>query len=199
MILVTGGCRSGKSEYGEKLVEAMGERRLYVATGKVFDDEMAQRVEKHKERRGELWITHEGYLDLEDLDYAGFDGILLDSVTSMVTNLLFDFIGGLTAAEAAGDSDMDFSGDRDIDFAAVDLNEAESFIMEKFQKFAAAVEEKRLPYVMVTDEIGLGVVPETPLGRGFRDILGRVNQYLAAQAEQVYFVISGIPVQIKAE
>ena len=199
MILVTGGCRSGKSEYGEKLVEAMGERRLYVATGKVFDDEMAQRVEKHKERRGELWITHEGYLDLEDLDYAGFDGILLDSVTSIVTNLLFDFIGGLTAAEAAGDSDMDFSEDSDIDFAAIDFDEAESFIMEKFQKFTAAVEEKRLPYVMVTDEIGLGVVPETPLGRGFRDILGRVNQYLAAQAERGYFVISGIPVQIKAE
>lgn len=86
MILVTGGCRSGKSEYGEKLVEAMGTHRLYVATGKVFDDEMARRVEKHKERRGELWITHEGYLDLEDLDYTGFDGILLDSVTSMVTN-----------------------------------------------------------------------------------------------------------------
>lgn len=180
MILVTGGCRSGKSEYGEKLVEAMGKRRLYVATGKVFDDEMARRVEKHKERRGELWITHEGYLDLEDLDYTGFDGILLDSVTSMVTNLLFDFID-------------------DMDFAEVDFNGAESYIMEKFRKFAAAVEEKQLPCVMVTDEIGLGVVPETPLGRGFRDILGRVNQYLAGQAEQVYFVISGIPVQIKAE
>ncbi|MFR0985515.1 MAG: bifunctional adenosylcobinamide kinase/adenosylcobinamide-phosphate guanylyltransferase [Frisingicoccus sp.] len=78
MILVTGGCRSGKSEYGEKLVEAMGRRRLYVATGKVFDEEMAQRVDKHKERRGELWITHEGYTDLETLDYTGFDGILLD-------------------------------------------------------------------------------------------------------------------------
>lgn len=86
-----------------------------------------------------------------------------------------------------------------MDFAAVDFNGAESYIMEKFQRFAAAVEEKHLPYVMVTDEIGLGVVPETPLGRGFRDILGRVNQYLAARAEQVYFVISGIPVQIKAE
>lgn len=191
MILVTGGCRSGKSEYGEKLVEAMGTHRLYVATGKVFDDEMARRVEKHKERRGELWITHEGYLDLEDLDYAGFDGILLDSVTSMVTNLLFDHISGPTGTEASEDSDMDF--------AAVDFNGAESYIMEKFQRFAAAVEEKHLPYVMVTDEIGLGVVPETPLGRGFRDILGRVNQYLAARAEQVYFVISGIPVRIKAE
>ena len=93
MILVTGGCRSGKSEYGERLVEAMGNRRLYVATGQVFDEEMARRVDKHRLRRGELWTTHEGYRELENLDYEGFDGILLDSITSMVTNLLFDFIG----------------------------------------------------------------------------------------------------------
>lgn len=72
-------------------------------------------------------------------------------------------------------------------------------LWRNFRDLPAAVEEKHLPYVMVTDEIGLGVVPETPLGRGFRDILGRVNQYLAARAEQVYFVISGIPVRIKAE
>ena len=57
MLFVTGGCRSGKSESGEKLVEAMGRRRLYVAPGKVFDEEMAQRVDKHKERRGELWLS----------------------------------------------------------------------------------------------------------------------------------------------
>lgn len=189
MILVTGGCRSGKSEYGEKLVEAMGGRRLYVATGKVFDEEMARRVEKHRERRGKLWITHEGYRDLEHLNYAGYDGILLDSVTSMVTNLFFDFIGGMT--EKAEDGD--------IDFAKIDYSEAERYIIEKFQRFMAVVREKRLPYVMVTDEIGLGVVPETPLGRGFRDILGRVNQYLASEAKQVYFVVSGIPVRIKAE
>ena len=192
MILVTGGCRSGKSEYGEQLVKAMGNRRLYVATGKVFDEEMALRVEKHKERRGELWITHEGYLDLETFDYTGFEGILLDSVTSMVTNLLFDFVYGEETLTENADIE-------ETDFAQVDYNGAESYIMEKFQSFAAMVREKRLPYVMVTDEIGLGIVPETPLGRGFRDILGRVNQYLAAEAEQVYFVISGIPVQIKAE
>lgn len=186
MILVTGGCRSGKSEYGEKLVEAMGRRRLYVATGKVFDEEMARRVDKHKERRGELWITHEGYTELETLDYTGFDGILLDSVTSMVSNLLFDFID--TPEQKEGE-----------DFSTVDYAAAEVYIMDTFQRLQAAVAEKNLPYVMVTDEIGLGVVPETPLGRGFRDILGRVNQYLASEAAEVYFVISGIPMRIKAE
>lgn len=192
MILVTGGCRSGKSEYGEKLVEAMGRRRLYVATGKVFDEEMAQRVDKHKERRGELWITHEGYTDLETLDYTGFDGILLDSVTSMVTNLLFDFIDTKAALENPEQKD-------DEDFSTVDYGAAEVYIMDKFRSLGAVVLEKHLPYVLVTDEIGLGVVPETPLGRGFRDILGRVNQYLASEAADVYFVISGIPMRIKAE
>lgn len=192
MILVTGGCRSGKSEYGEKLVEAMGRRRLYVATGKVFDEEMAQRVDKHKERRGELWITHEGYTDLETLDYTGFDGILLDSVTSMVTNLLFDFIDTKAALENPEQKGAE-------DFSTVDYGAAEVYIMDKFRSLGAVVWEKHLPYVMVTDEIGLGVVPETPLGRGFRDILGRVNQYLASEAADVYFVISGIPMRIKAE
>ena len=192
MILVTGGCRSGKSEYGEKLVEAMGCRRLYVATGKVFDEEMARRVDKHKERRGELWITHEGYTELETLDYAGFDGILLDSVTSMVTNLLFDFIDTKAAFENSEQKSAE-------DFSIVDYGAAEVYIMDKFRSLGAVVREKHLPYVMVTDEIGLGVVPETPLGRGFRDILGRVNQYLASEAADVYFVISGIPVRIKAE
>ena len=192
MILVTGGCRSGKSEYGEKLVEAMGCRCLYVATGRVFDEEMARRVDKHKERRGELWITHEGYTELETLDYAGFDGILLDSVTSMVTNLLFDFIDTKAAFENSEQKSAE-------DFSMVDYGAAEVYIMDKFRSLGAVVREKHLQYVMVTDEIGLGVVPETPLGRGFRDILGRVNQYLASEAADVYFVISGSPVRIKAE
>ena len=153
---------------------------------------MARRVDKHKERRGELWITHEGYTDLETLDYTGFDGILLDSVTSMVTNLLFDFIGTKAALEASEQKDSE-------DFSKVDYSAAEVYIMDKFQSLGADVRKKNLPYVMVTDEIGLGVVPETPLGRGFRDILGRVNQYLASEAAEVYFVISGIPMRIKAE
>ena len=180
MILVTGGCRSGKSAYGEKLTEAMGARKLYIAPGQIFDEEMSRRVENHRLRRGPLWITHEGYRNLENIDYKDYSGILLDSVTSMVTNLLFDRIGT----------------DR-MDFASVDYDAAEKEILSVFRRLMNRVSGEKLPLVMVTDEVGLGVVPETPLGRGFRDILGRVNQYLAAEAQEVYLVVSGIPVRIK--
>ena len=182
MILVTGGCRSGKSEYGEKRTEALGMHRLYIATGLVFDDEMRRRVDNHKKRRGPLWITHEGYKDLEKIDYAGYDGILLDSVTSMVTNLLFDRIG------------LD-----DSQYDRADYGKVEKEILEIFERLTDRIAEEDWPFVCVTDEIGLGMVPETPLGRAFRDILGRVNQLLAAKASEVYFVVSGIPVPIKSE
>ena len=181
MILVTGGCRSGKSEYGEELAAAMGEKKLYIATGRIFDKELERRVEKHRQRRGPLWTTHEGYSHLEDLDYNGYGAILLDSVTAMATNLFFDEVGEST------------------DYEAVDYETVEKHILAVFVQLAERVLENKIPMIMVTDEIGLGVVPGTPLGRGFRDILGQVNQYLAKSAEEVYLVISGIPVRIKPQ
>lgn len=149
MILVTGGCRSGKSAYGEKLTEAMGARKLYIATGQIFDEEMSRRVENHRLRRGPLWITHEGYRNLENIDYKDYSGILLDSVTSMVTNLLFDRIGT----------------DR-MDFASVDYDAAEKEILSVFRRLMNRVSGEKLPLVMVTDEVGLGVVPGNPSWTG---------------------------------
>ena len=84
-----------------------------------------------------------------------------------------------------------------MDFASVNYDAAEKEILSVFRRLMNRVSGEKLPLVMVTDEVGLGVVPETPLGRGFRDILGRVNQYLAAEAQEVYLVVSGIPVRIK--
>lgn len=188
MILVTGGCRSGKSAFAEELV--MQDRKgpwLYIATAQVTDPEMEERVRKHSERRGDAWETYEGFKGLGEVlsgkEMAGFKGILLDSVTTMVTNLLFDFIG-----------DVDWE---DFNFEQVDYGKALDNIMKAFEALCRGA--AGLPLVMVTDEIGLGVVPETCLGRNFRDILGTVNQYLAAVSDSVYMVISGIPVQIKGE
>lgn len=186
MILITGGCRSGKSEFAEKLISDSGSRFLYMATAKITDDGMAQRVLKHQQRRSSAWETHEGYQDLCDV-FQGcpgkYDGILLDSVTTMTTNLLFDFIG---------EKDWD-----QFDFSQVDFKAAYDWILEHFQRLVQAAAAAGVPFAAVTDEIGLGVVPQTHLGREFRDILGKINQFLAKTAQDVWFVISGIPVKIK--
>lgn len=186
MILVTGGCRSGKSEFAEELVKSMGQHYLYLATAKITDDEMARRVERHQARRSDCWDTHEGYYALEKVleeTQGQYDGILLDCVTTMVTNLLFDFIG---------DKDWDT-----FDFADVDYKAAEQFIIPIFEKIAQAAAAYGSPLVVVTDEIGLGVVPDTYLGRAFRDLQGFANQVLAKASDDVYLVVSGIPVHIK--
>lgn len=215
MILVTGGSRSGKSEYAENLAmhypAALCQEKLqnlsspeyagklqnksesqnnahyaYLATAKITDDEMAERVRRHQARRSAAWQTYEGYMHLETLLHeiqGKYEGILLDSVSTMITNLLFDFIG-----------DVDWDT---FDFADVDYKRAEQVILKQFELLADAAEATGAPLVIVTDEIGLGVIPETPLGRAFRDMMGLVNQALAKRAETVYFVVSGIPVKIK--
>jgi len=203
MILVTGGSRSGKSEFAEKLTMRKnkmqkdemqkngtqgGGRFLYMATAKITDAEMQRRVEKHQARRSSQWTTHEGYKALwKVLEEASgqYDGILLDSVSTMLTNMLFDFIG-----------DVDWDT---FDFASVDYKKAENEIIPVFEKLGRTAKALAAPLVIVTDETGLGVVPDTYLGRAFRDMLGLANQKLAAAADEVYFVVSGIPVKIKGE
>ncbi|MBS5521245.1 MAG: bifunctional adenosylcobinamide kinase/adenosylcobinamide-phosphate guanylyltransferase [Clostridiales bacterium] len=188
MILVTGGCRSGKSEFAEQLV-TKGHKGpwLYIATAKITDKEMEERVRRHRERRSSRWDTYEADENLESFLSSGeiqkYEGILLDSVTTLVTNLLFEQIG-----------EVDWEHFR---FEDVDYGLEQQQIMEQFAALCRLCE--KLPAVFVTDEIGLGVVPDTCLGRNFRDILGSVNQYIAGLCEEVYFVISGIPVKIKGE
>ncbi len=184
MILITGGSSSGKSEFAERLVRDMGEMRLYLATGRVTDGEMAARVLKHQLRRGDSWQTIEGDPPKDPMCYKDYNGILLDSVTTWVTNLLF----------ASFEQEGTFV---EPDWFKVDYGKIEAEIKKNVSEFAAMAAAHRLPLVMVTDETGLGVVPDTPLGRAFRDILGRVNQWLAGMADDVYFVVSGIPMHIK--
>lgn len=184
MILITGGSSSGKSEFAEQLVSEMGERRLYLATGRVTDDEMAARVLKHQLRRGSLWQTVEGNPPEDSMAYDEYDGILLDSVTTWVTNLLF----------ASFEEDGQFV---EPDWFKVDYRQIEEMIIGSVRTFAQMAKVHDLPLVLVTDETGLGLVPDTPLGRAFRDMLGHVNQLLAGIADDVYFVVSGIPMHIK--
>jgi adenosylcobinamide kinase/adenosylcobinamide-phosphate guanylyltransferase len=183
IVLVTGGARSGKSTYAENLAKKGSDKVLYLATAIPFDDEMKDRVKKHKESRPKLWGTFEGYKDLENIfskEAFSYDIILLDCVTIMVNNLMFD---------AMGDS-IDSLNEEE-------LNDIEKSILFQISKFLHAAENTNKTIILVTNEIGYGIVPEYKLARVFRDIAGRVNQYIAQKANEVYLIVCGFPVKVK--
>ena len=164
--LILGGARSGKSRHAETLAEASGLELVYVATGQGGDSEMAERIARHKARRGPLWRTIEEPLDLAGvLHRETREGrvLLVDCLTLWLTNVML--------------------GERDV--------EAES------DRLVAAIEAAAGPVVFVSNEIGLGLVPETALGRAFRDAQGRLNQAVAAAVPHVIFVAAGLPLTLK--
>jgi len=183
IVLITGGARSGKSAYAEKLAKKAKGGVLYIATSIPFDDEMKDRVRKHKERRPGNWYTFEGYKDLKQVFYdekLHFDTILLDCVTIMVTNLM-----------------LERSGDNFDDLNNRDIDKMESEILQEVVDFLNEAEKSLKTIILVTNEIGSGIVPEYKMSRVFRDIAGRVNQYIASRAQEVHMVVCGIPIKIK--
>jgi adenosylcobinamide kinase / adenosylcobinamide-phosphate guanylyltransferase len=182
IVLITGGARSGKSTYAEELAKSFGQKVMYIATSIAFDDEMKDRIKKHKDRRPSSWNTYEGYRDLK-LVYKTketFEVILLDCITVMISNLIYDYIG----------EEVDNLKEEDI-------NEIEKSIMMELSNFIDEAALNRQTVIIVTNELGCGIVPEYKLGRIFRDIAGRANQYIASRAEEVYLTVCGIPMKIK--
>ncbi|WP_407578626.1 bifunctional adenosylcobinamide kinase/adenosylcobinamide-phosphate guanylyltransferase [Citrobacter koseri] len=180
MILVTGGARSGKSRHAEALI-ADSPQVLYIATSQIFDEEMAARIQHHRDGRPPHWRTAECWRHLDALitpDNAPEEAILLECITTMVTNLLFAM---------GGDTDPD-----NWDYAAM-----EQAIEDEIRTLIDACQRCPAQVVLVTNEVGMGIVPENRLARHFRDIAGRVNQHLAAAADEVWLVVSGIGVKIK--
>lgn len=181
MILITGGARSGKSRHGERLVQGMAERVLYIATSMIFDDEMAERIKHHQLSRPAHWRTVEAWRDVPAVITPENDpqeAILLECITTLISNLLFDFVGD--------------TPEESWDYVAI-----EAHIDAHITQLLAACAACPSPVVLVTNEVGMGIVPENRIARHFRDIAGRVNQRLAEQAEQVWLVVSGIGVKIK--
>ncbi len=193
IILVTGGARSGKSTLAERIAGAYGQAArsasdgsgiLYVATCEVQDDEMADRVRRHRMRRPAAWRTLEASSDVgaRILSAAGSmppAGVLLDCVTLLVS-----------ACMARTLSDWETIPPR-----VADTVEAE--VRREIDGLLAAASALSCPVILVTNELGMGLVPEHASGRLFRDVAGRVNQQLAEAANEVYLCVSGIPVRIK--
>ena len=208
LILVTGGARSGKSTYAEwlaaQLAEPLGGRVTYIATSQVYDEEMEQRVSAHQASRPGTWTTVECPVEVAAAVRAAADAqgagptvappvILLDCVTLWVTNLLFS--GG-----AFGGSEPPAGGynyDKDL-LPPAEERAAAARVTAAVTELATAVAETGVTLVAVTNEVGLGVVPEYPLARLYRDQLGWANQRLARDADGLYLLVSGHPLDVKA-
>lgn len=182
-ILITGGARSGKSSYAEKLARELEGDVLYIATSIPFDEEMKNRVKKHRESRPSEWNTYEGYRGLGQVisEKGGqYKGILLDCVTVMVTNLLLEY----------PDIDYDNAGYEDFEMV-------EKAINEEIEELLKGISQTDATVIMVTNELGSGIVPENLLGRVFRDIAGRVNQHIAEHCDEVFLTVCGLPLKLK--
>lgn len=191
IILVTGGSRSGKSTFAQQLAESISETRIYLATCPVVDGEMADRIEKHRrDRQDRRWHTIEEEIDLVGtLGQVAWEGsgkgagetegqrqgvILVDCLTLWINNLLYQ-------AERRGAS----------------LSEDE--IVAASQEVLQAARSCKGTVIFVSNEVGLGIVPDHFSGRLFRDLAGRCNQVFAKEADTVVFMVSGIPMWIKGK
>lgn len=172
LILITGAARSGKSYYAEKMAAALGGPVTYIATCIPGDAEMRTRVRKHQERRPPEWETiEEGYNPVQVILQDDQPGrvFLLDCLTLLVSNWLL----------------------------AENTEPDEKKILDQVTLLTQASHSALAHVIIVSNEVGWGIVPADPLSRLYRDIIGRANQKLAESADEAYLTISGIPVELK--
>ena len=193
LIFVTGGAKSGKSKFAEEMLLKLNngnQKNIYLATSLVFDEETKEKVRLHKKRRKNDWFTVETYKNFE-ISLNDFfknnneiqHNMLVDCLTNMITNIIFE--------------------NKNIDW---DNFEKKMYIqtLEKLNKNVENSVNKLLNVtnefenvIIVSNELGMGLVPSYPLGRYFREIAGKMNQIVAEKADEVYFVVSGISMKIK--
>ncbi len=177
IIFITGGSRSGKSNYAQRIAESISGLRTYIATCPCIDEETAERIRKHREaRQAETWQTIEETTDLAGAlrRAKGSGAILVDCLTLWINNLMYE-------AEQAG---------KHLD---------EEAIGKRCHEVLGACEDVPGTVIFVANEVGMGIVPENPATRLYRDMAGRCNQIMAGRADVVHFVVSGIPLNIKGE
>lgn len=180
LIMCTGGARSGKSEFAESLALSLKGQKGYIATSLAYDDEMRDRIAAHQARRGSEWLNYEIPIHMDeqlDRPLQECEVILLDCMTMYIMNVLMDY-----------DDVSDHEVQQQITAQVVDHVDR---VLGQLRAFQGTI-------IIVTNEIGLGIVPMDPLTRLYRDIVGKVNQHTAALADEVYMSISGIPVEIKS-
>jgi adenosylcobinamide kinase/adenosylcobinamide-phosphate guanylyltransferase len=180
-ILILGGARSGKSRFAKEVAATLGERVLFVATAEARDEEMKERISAHRRNRPLHWRTLEAPLDvgksiLEQAEAA--DVVVLDCLTLLVSNVLNRCTGDSVAYERR-------------------VNLVQQQLETEIAGLTEAVDTIGASCVVVSNEVGMGLVPSNALGRLYRDLLGNVNQAFAQRAARVYLMLAGLPVQIK--
>jgi adenosylcobinamide kinase / adenosylcobinamide-phosphate guanylyltransferase len=172
LALVLGGARSGKSRYGLSLAEVFPAPRLFLATGEARDEEMQARIAAHQKERGPGWETREAPLDLPEAVDAGqgrYGAILVDCLTMWLANLMLQEDISEEGIKAAGG------------------------------RLLASLSRLVTPTIFVSNEVGLGIVPESPLARRYRDWLGWLHQQVAQAADLVVLVAAGLPLKLKGK
>ena len=168
-----GGARSGKSAFAQALGES-GTNILFVATAEAHDDDMRERIARHQRERRATWATLEEPVEVGEAirrGASGYDTLVMDCLTLWVSNVLLRH---------------------------EDDPELESRLLTRARDLLDAYDAGVARWIVVSNEVGLGVVPPTALGRSYRDLLGRVNQLFAQHADKVYYMVAGLPLDVKA-
>jgi len=166
---ITGGARSGKSRLAEELAMRQGEPLLYIATAAYGDREMSERIARHQERRGVSWQTIEEQYDLAGV-LSGHDGWFKAVLVDCVTLWLTNLLLKYEDKKA---------------------------VLEEVRRTVSFFPSLKTPLFLVSNEVGMGIIPDNPLARTFCDLSGEANQILAAAADEVYVTFSGLPLKIK--
>ena len=170
MVFVLGGARSGKSSWALRYIEERYDSYLFLATARILDEEMDERVKLHKESRGPKWQLIEEPIKVAEVFETkpnNFDVVLMDCLTVWLSNIMLEL--------------------------------GEGNIKEYQDRLLQALSERKQGIIIVSNEVGTGIVPEYPLGRRFRDIAGLLNQRVAAPADKVVFMVAGLPLYLKGD
>jgi adenosylcobinamide kinase/adenosylcobinamide-phosphate guanylyltransferase len=174
--LLLGGARSGKSSYAQRLAEESGKSVTYLATAQALDEEMSSRIQKHQSERPAHWQTLEIPLDIAShVGEIKSELVILDCMTLLTTNLLMKFEKNELVDEPP-------------------FTEA---VYKEVADLLAAIRAGKPDWLIISNEIGLGLVPPYQMGRVYRDLLGWANQRLAREADKVIFLVAGIPMKVK--
>ena len=173
LILILGGARAGKSSFALRLARegTVDAGACFIATAQALDAEMAERIARHRAERPAHWKTIEEPFDLDGalLQAGEANVVILDCLTLFVSNWLLR------------------------------SDDCEPLIHDVVERLLATVRSQTRTVICVSNEVGLGIVPENPLGRTFRDLLGRVNQQFAEAADEVYLLVAGLPLRLKPD